>query len=347
MSNQSIKPNLETFLGSDLWEFAKASQISNQIQDLWDKIDPNFDQKISNNPQNRTVIDQIKFILANQIIPTQIILKKETKNEDLQNQNSDQNLPNSIPNSNPNFTNSKAKIDKKTSKIDDFTDSNLPNLKPLLINGKKIEIPKNQEEIVKIQLEIAKDPKFKVISKTEKSEKINPKPPFITSSLQQAASSTLGFGPKITMQLAQKLYEGTEINGKPTGLITYMRTDSFNLSSEFVNLCRNFIKENHSQFLPISPTFYKSKKSAQEAHEAIRPANLLLTPSKIKTELEPKLWKLYNLIWCQTVACQMTPEIRQRISFELENSLKSRFGGSVYWTTSLGWKVLFEKDKIE
>lgn len=339
MNKQATKPNLETFLGSDLWEFVKIGKIGNQIQDLWNKINSNFDQKIPMNEENKAIINQIKFILANQIIPTQIILKKN-KDEIEKEQNIESNIE-------QNAKNIKPKTDKKTNKIEDFTDSSLPNLKPLSINGKKIEIPKNQEEIIKIQLEIAKDPKFKVISKTEKCEKINPKPPFITSSLQQAASSMLGFGPKITMQLAQKLYEGTEINGKPTGLITYMRTDSFNLSLEFVNICRQFIKENHSQFLPISPNFYKSKNSAQEAHEAIRPTNILLTPNKLKAQLEPKLWKLYNLIWCQTVACQMTPEIRQRISFELENSLKSRFGGSVYWTTSLGWKVLFEKDKTE
>ena len=338
MNKLATKPNLETFLGSDLWEFAKNGKIGNQIQDLWDKID-NLDQNSSNQAQNQEIINQIKFILASQIIPTQIILKKN-KEEVEKEQNIESNTE-------QNNKNSKTKTDKKTSKIEDSTDLTLPNLKPLLINGKKIETPKNQEEIVKIQSEIAKDPKFKVISKTEKCEKINPKPPFITSSLQQAASSTLGFGPKITMQLAQKLYEGMEINGKFTGLITYMRTDSFNLSAEFVDICRQFIKQNHSQFLPTSPNFYKSKNSAQQAHEAIRPANLLLAPHKIKSELDPKLWKLYNLIWCQTVACQMTSEIRQRISFELENSLKSRFGGSVYWTTSLGWKVLFEKDKAE
>ena len=226
MNKLTTKPNLETFLGSDLWEFVKLGKIGNQIRDLWDKIDSNFDQKIPTNEENKAIINQIKFILASQIIPTQIILKKN-KEEVEKEQNIESNTE-------QNTKNSKANIDKKTSKIENSTDLTLPNLKPLLINGKKIEVPKNQVEIIQIQLEISKDPKFKVVSKTEKCEKINPKPPFITSSLQQAASSTLGFGPKITMQLAQKLYEGMEINGKFTGLITYMRTDSFNLSLEFL-----------------------------------------------------------------------------------------------------------------
>ena len=337
------QPTLEAFLGETAWDFVKMSPIRGQIEALWQKMNTESAGQNAQKDQIKSqILSQIKFVIASQIVPTQIIIKKN-KDEKLDEKNSGNTT--NTDNSDKNDPNSTSKKEKLDSKNEEKTDSGLPSLRPILINGKKIETPKNQEDIVQIQLQIARDPKFKVISKTQKPEKSNAKPPFITSSLQQAASSMLGFGPKITMQLAQKLYEGTEINGKATGLITYMRTDSFNLSGESVESCRQFIKAKYPSFLPPTPNFYKSKKSAQEAHEAIRPTNPLLTPISLKNQLEPRLWKLYNLIWSQTMASQMTPEIRERISFELENSLKSRFAGSVYWTTSMGWKTLFDKEK--
>jgi DNA topoisomerase I len=198
-----------------------------------------------------------------------------------------------------------------------------------------------QTEVSQMVVGVIKNPVFEVLEINEKVEKTSSRPPFTTSSLQQAASSALGYNPKSTMQLAQKLYEGIELDGHPTALITYMRTDSVNLSAESIEAARKFIKKNFKQYLPESPKYYKSKtRNSQEAHEAIRPVDPSLDPSSLKGKLEPKLLKLYELIWRQTIASQMTDEIRQRLTFELENTEKDRFSGSVAWTTHLGFKAL-------
>jgi len=127
----------------------------------------------------------------------------------------------------------------------------------------------------------------------------NPYPPFITTTLQQAASTRLGFGVKKTMLIAQRLYEA--------GHITYMRTDSTQLSSQSVNACRSFIQKNFGdRYLPEKPRVYASKVGAQEAHEAIRPTNVMNTPQHL-AGLEKDQARLYDLIWRQFVACQMTP----------------------------------------
>lgn len=132
----------------------------------------------------------------------------------------------------------------------------------------------------------------------EKPTKSNPGAPFITSTLQQAASTRLGFGVKKTMTLAQRLYEA--------GYITYMRTDSTNLSQDALNMVRGYVeKEFGQQYLPQKPNFYASKQNSQEAHEAIRPSDVKLLGENIK-EIESDARKLYQLIWRQFVACQMT-----------------------------------------
>lgn len=320
---------LENFLGDDLCRFLgdKIDFLVN-IKVLWNNL----------NWQNKEKLEvgklEIQSLIAGQIVPVQKNLTKiktekdsSSKNEVQKNENNQQNEENS----------------KSESEKTELDLQNL-NLRPTFIKGSKIANPiENKEKIIQIQLAISENPKFQVVSKTQKTEKISPKPPFITSSLQQAASSLLGMNPKTTMQIAQKLYEGVEINGKLTGLITYMRTDSFALSSEFIAKCREFLGANYPEFCPVKPNFYKSKKSAQEAHEAIRTTNPQLTPNSIKSQLEPRMWRLYDLIWKQTLSSQMTEQIRERVSFELENSQKTRFAGSTAWTTSLGWKVLFEK----
>ncbi|MBM4108149.1 MAG: type I DNA topoisomerase [Phycisphaerae bacterium] len=137
-----------------------------------------------------------------------------------------------------------------------------------------------------------------------------PPAPFITSTLQQAASSRLGFGAQRTMRAAQALYEGVEIPGEgPVGLITYMRTDSTNLSGEAVDMARAFIgRQFGERYLPASPNVYSSSnKAAQEAHEAIRPTDVALTPSKVRRALSEDQFRLYTLIWERFVAGQMTP----------------------------------------
>jgi len=153
----------------------------------------------------------------------------------------------------------------------------------------------------------------------KKERKRNPSPPFITSTLQQEASRKLNFSPKKTMMLAQRLYEGLALGSKGTvGLITYMRTDSVRLSDDALNDIRQFIPEKYGkEFLPASPNVYKSKKSAQEAHEAIRPSDVTLEPNSIKEYLEKDLFNLYQLIWSRSVACQMVPAVLDTTQFDI------------------------------
>lgn len=191
---------------------------------------------------------------------------------------------------------------------------------------------------------------YEVVEIKKKKVTNRTRPPFTTSTLQQAASSKLGFGPKMTMQLAQKLYEGVEGTGISGGLITYMRTDSVNLSKESVSAARKYIKSQYSQYLPEKPKFYKGKtRNAQEAHEAIRPTDPLLSPDKLRNKLDARMWKLYDLIWKQTVACQMTDEIRELTTFDLENTKKDLFTGSVSQIKHLGYKALtgYKKEDLD
>jgi DNA topoisomerase-1 len=140
---------------------------------------------------------------------------------------------------------------------------------------------------------------YQVISRESKPTQSKPSAPFITSTLQQAASTRLGFGVKKTMMMAQRLYEA--------GHITYMRTDSTHLGKEAVESCRDYITDNFGkQYLPENPIKYGSKEGAQEAHEAIRPSNVLLKSESI-SEVERDAQRLYELIWRQFLACQMTP----------------------------------------
>src|SRR5690606_16671604 len=135
-----------------------------------------------------------------------------------------------------------------------------------------------------------------------------PAPPFITSTLQQAGSSRLGFGAQRTMRAAQQLYEGVEVPGEgPVGLITYMRTDSTNLSRDALEMVRGYIqREFGDKYLPEKPNFYaSSNKGAQEAHEAIRPTSLEYPPSRVRRALTEDQFRLYTLIWERFIACQM------------------------------------------
>jgi DNA topoisomerase-1 len=141
--------------------------------------------------------------------------------------------------------------------------------------------------------------KYEVVSREDKPTQAKPSAPFITSTLQQAASTRLSFGVKKTMMMAQRLYEA--------GYITYMRTDSTNLSKEAVDTCRDFILETYGEkYLPKAPQSYSSKEGAQEAHEAIRPSNVAIQPNQL-TGMERDAERLYTLIWQQFVACQMSP----------------------------------------
>jgi DNA topoisomerase-1 len=176
------------------------------------------------------------------------------------------------------------------------------------LNSKKLEKFHfaNQNEVNKIVSQL-KEKQYTVSDIEKKQQKRNPYPPFITSSLQQEASRKLGFSAKKTMQVAQKLYEGVSIDGESVGLITYMRTDGTQLSSDSVTSTREFIeKEFGKQYLPESTRIYKTTaKNAQEAHEAIRPTNINLIPKVTAQYLESDQQRLYELIWKRTVACQM------------------------------------------
>ncbi len=147
-----------------------------------------------------------------------------------------------------------------------------------------------------------------VVSKLEKKQQNrNPAPPFITSTLQQEASRKLGFTTKRTMMVAQQLYEGIDIGGETAGLITYMRTDSVNLSVDAVQEIRALIAETYgADNVPSEPRIFKTKsKNAQEAHEAIRPTYPRYLPSQLKAHLSVEQFKLYDLIWKRSIACQM------------------------------------------
>ncbi|MFM1830625.1 MAG: topoisomerase 1 [Planctomycetota bacterium] len=165
--------------------------------------------------------------------------------------------------------------------------------------------------------------RYRVKSVERTGTSSRPRAPFITSTLQSSASYALGFGTDRTMRVAQMLYQGVNVPGEGlVGLITYMRTDSTNLSGEALGAVREFIgKEFGPDFLPDKPRFYgSSNKSAQEAHEAIRPTNVRRTPASLRGKIDEEMWKLYNLIWQRFVACQMTDALYDSTSVLLERS---------------------------
>lgn len=179
------------------------------------------------------------------------------------------------------------------------------------IKNKSIEKTiKNKEEAQKI-VDYLTNPesKFEVSKVTKKTIKRKPTAPFITSTMQRAASSKLGFGVSKTMQVAQKLYEGIEIDGTPVGLITYMRTDSVRVSDDAQTMAHDFIMENYGEkYYPKEPNIYaKGKQNVQDAHEAIRPSYPERTPESIKKYLDNDQYKLYKLIWEKFMSSQMAP----------------------------------------
>ena len=179
------------------------------------------------------------------------------------------------------------------------------------LNGEKIEkfSFKNKIEINEAALNI-KNKKFSINDISSKIVSRNPSGPFTTSTLQQVASSRLGFGASRTMQIAQRLYQGIEIDGETIGLITYMRTDGTNLSADAIAELRNFINNQYgSEYLPEKPLNYSGKKAknAQEAHEAIRPTDVSRSPESVKKYLSTDQQKLYDLIWSRALSSQMEP----------------------------------------
>ena len=165
---------------------------------------------------------------------------------------------------------------------------------------------KNEEQAQKI-VDFLKDADYEVSKVTNKTTKRKPTAPFITSTLQRAASSKLGFGVQKTMQVAQKLYEGIELDGGAVGLITYMRTDSVRVSDDAAAMAKDFIFQNYGEkYYPDKPNVYaKGKQNVQDAHEAIRPSYPERTPESIKQYLDNDQYRLYKLIWEKFMSSQM------------------------------------------
>uniref|UniRef100_UPI003AF81EE9 type I DNA topoisomerase n=1 Tax=Campylobacter upsaliensis TaxID=28080 RepID=UPI003AF81EE9 len=204
-------------------------------------------------------------------------------------------------------------------------------------DAKKLEkLSLTNKDRAKLILEECQKAQFIVEKIESKERKIAPPPPFMTSTLQQSASNRLGFTPKKTMMIAQKLYEGVKTHQGTMGVITYMRTDSLNLAKEAVKSARELIKEHFGkEYLPSKENIYTTKsKGAQEAHEAIRPTNLSFTPELAAKYLEKDELRLYTLIYNRFLACQMNPALSQSEGVFVR-------GGRALFKIS-GRRVLFE-----
>ena len=185
-------------------------------------------------------------------------------------------------------------------------------------NGKKKEL--NSQADVEAVVAAVKDAPFLVKTVKRQDKNRSPSPPFTTSTLQQEASRKLSMTPRRTMAIAQQLYEGVDIQGEgAVGLITYMRTDSLRLSDEALESVKNFILGRYGKdYYPGKARTYKTKAGAQDAHEAIRPSDVTLTPEAVKGDLTPEQYRLYRLIWSRFVACQMSNAVYDSVSVEVE-----------------------------
>ena len=181
--------------------------------------------------------------------------------------------------------------------------------------GEKPEL-KSEDEVKKI-IEKIKSSECKVATKKTTEKTVRPKPPFTTSKLQQDAANKLGFTSRKTMQIAQQLYEGIQIGSNHVGLITYMRTDSVRISETALADVRDFLSKNYPSELPEQPIHYAVGKSAQDAHEGIRPTYVSYTPESIKENLTHDQFKLYSIIWERFVSSQMNNAKMETTSIEI------------------------------
>jgi DNA topoisomerase-1 len=197
------------------------------------------------------------------------------------------------------------------------------NAKLIQLDGKKIEqfsiTDHDQQSEIVGKLLISSAGKTSVSRVEKKQRSRSPAAPFTTSTLQQEAVRKLGFTTSRAMRIAQQLYEGIDVGSGTVGLITYMRTDSFSLAAEAVMQIREYVKKNfEAEYLPKSPIMYKTKaKNAQEAHEAIRPTDISRTPASVRRYLNDEQFKLYEMIWKRTLACQMTQAKFDAVSVDL------------------------------
>ena len=212
------------------------------------------------------------------------------------------------------------------------------------IDGKKAELS-NKEETDEV-LKRLENAVYTVTDVKKRATRKQPAPPFITSTLQQEASKRMGFQAKRTMKAAQELYEGVEIEGMgAVGLITYMRTDSLRISDEARDAAAKCIEEIYGkEYLPPSPRVFKSKKNAQDAHEAIRPSLPELTPDRVKASLTTDQFKIYKLIWERFIASQMANALLDTVSVTIEAE-GCTFKASGYSVKFDGFTKLYEEKK--
>jgi DNA topoisomerase I len=205
----------------------------------------------------------------------------------------------------------------------------------------------NTEQADKTRKTLQKEAKGKLlVSKVDKKQrKRNPSAPFTTSTLQQEASRKLGFTAQRTMRTAQQLYEGIDIGSGQVGLISYMRTDSVNLSDEAVKEIRDTIAKRYGkENVPAEPPKYKTKaKNAQEAHEAIRPTSAEVAPESIKNFLSPEQYKLYDLIWKRTLASQMIHATFDTVAVDLQCGPKNRFRANGSVLVEPGFMLVYQE----
>lgn len=213
-------------------------------------------------------------------------------------------------------------------------------------NGKKTEL-KSEAEVDAVVRETENE-QFTVKSVKQADKQRSPSPPFTTSTLQQEASRKLSMTPKRTMAIAQQLYEGVDIAGEGTvGLITYMRTDSLRLSEEAIGAAKSFILGRYGRdYYPAQTHRYKARAGAQDAHEAIRPSNVNLTPEQIRKDLTGEQYRLYRLIWSRFLACQMANAVYDSVAVEVGA------GAHTFRTSSsslkfAGYTAVYEEGKDE
>lgn len=213
-------------------------------------------------------------------------------------------------------------------------------------NGKKGELHSEEEVNTVVDAISASPLTIKSVKRGEKYR--SPSPPFITSTLQQEASRRLGLTPRRTMSIAQQLYEGVEIEGMGTiGLITYMRTDSLRISEEALTAVRSLIVGRYGpEYCPVQPRTFKTKGNAQDAHEAIRPTYVELTPESVRKSLTQEQYRLYRLIWGRFTACQMANAVYDSVVVETE-SAGYTFRANYSEQKFAGYTAVYEEAKDE
>ena len=212
-------------------------------------------------------------------------------------------------------------------------------------DGKKIDVIKNVDEADKIVADLS-NAVYTVSELKKGTRNRQPAPPFITSTLQQEASRKLGFTGQRTMRIAQQLYEGIDVPGVgSTGLITYMRTDSLRISEEARAAANGYITEKYgAKYLPAKPRYFKTKSGAQDAHEAIRPTSVTLTPDSVKEALTAEQFKLYKLIWERFIASLMAVCVQNTVNADITAG-DYLFKASGYSVKFDGFTVLYEEGK--